>query len=128
MKIHELKLNIEFCDAVLSGEKSFEIRENDRGYQKGDHRCVILAHPDNTVELVIDTEFASPYDNGHNVQRYSLAEVPTPHSRLIDADVLENQVARWRDSCRFQDAQILCTVIDMIHKAPTVIEAEGVNE
>lgn len=37
MKIHELKLNIEFCDAVLSGDKSFEIRENDRGYQKGDH-------------------------------------------------------------------------------------------
>lgn len=36
MKTHELKLNIEFCDAVLSGEKTFEIRYNDRGYQKGD--------------------------------------------------------------------------------------------
>ena len=37
VKIHELKLNEYFCDAVLSGEKSFEARENDRGYQKGDH-------------------------------------------------------------------------------------------
>lgn len=37
MKVHEIKLNIEFCDAVLNGEKTFEIRENDRGYQKGDH-------------------------------------------------------------------------------------------
>lgn len=37
MKTHFIKLNIEFCDAVLSGEKSFEIRKNDRGYQKGDH-------------------------------------------------------------------------------------------
>lgn len=27
MKTHELKLNIEFCDAVLSGEKTFEIRK-----------------------------------------------------------------------------------------------------
>lgn len=37
MKIHKLELNINFCDDVLSGEKSFEIRENDRGFQKGDH-------------------------------------------------------------------------------------------
>ena len=37
MKTHNLKLNIEFCDDVLSGRKSFEIRENDRGYQTGDH-------------------------------------------------------------------------------------------
>lgn len=33
---HHIKLNIEFCDAVVSGAKNFEIRENDRGYQKGD--------------------------------------------------------------------------------------------
>lgn len=37
MKTHFIKLNIEFCDDVLKGNKSFEIRENDRGYQKGDH-------------------------------------------------------------------------------------------
>lgn len=35
-KLHELKLRIEFADDVLSGEKCFEVRENDRGYQKGD--------------------------------------------------------------------------------------------
>ena len=33
---HKLKLLDTFADAVLSGEKSFEIRENDRGFQKGD--------------------------------------------------------------------------------------------
>ena len=47
------------------------------------YRCVILAHPDNSVELVIDTKFASAYDNGHNIQRYPLTEIPTPHGRLI---------------------------------------------
>ena len=35
-KTHEIKLNEKFVDAVLSGEKCFEIRKNDRGYQKGD--------------------------------------------------------------------------------------------
>lgn len=33
---HYLKLNIIFCDAVNNGEKTFEVRKNDRGFQKGD--------------------------------------------------------------------------------------------
>ena len=37
MKTHYLKLREDYCDDVLSGKKSFEIRYNDRGYQKGDH-------------------------------------------------------------------------------------------
>lgn len=36
MKTHKIKLLLNFCDDVLSGDKTFEIRENDRGYQKGD--------------------------------------------------------------------------------------------
>jgi ASC-1-like (ASCH) protein len=35
-KEHEIKIRIEFCDAVVSGDKPFEVRLNDRGYQKGD--------------------------------------------------------------------------------------------
>lgn len=35
-KIHELKLRAEFADAVEDGTKNFEIRVNDRGFQKGD--------------------------------------------------------------------------------------------
>lgn len=35
--IHNLKIKVSFADAVLSGEKNFEIRYNaDRGFQKGD--------------------------------------------------------------------------------------------
>ena len=33
---HKIKLQKEFADSVLSGDKCFEIRKNDRGYQKGD--------------------------------------------------------------------------------------------
>lgn len=35
-RVHHIKLQENFAGAVLSGEKSFEIRRNDRGYQKGD--------------------------------------------------------------------------------------------
>lgn len=37
MKTHTLKLNIKFCDAIFNGEKTFEVRYNDRNFQKGDH-------------------------------------------------------------------------------------------
>ena len=33
---HELKIDKCYLDAKLAGEKLFEIRVNDRGYQKGD--------------------------------------------------------------------------------------------
>jgi len=33
---HTIKLKEGFCDAVLEGRKTFEIRYNDRGYQTGD--------------------------------------------------------------------------------------------
>ena len=86
------------------------------------YRCIILAHPDNSVELVIDTEFASAYDNGHNIQRYSIAEIPTPHGRLIDADKLvwfiDNHIASGKKWVEFE------TIKDMINSLPTIIEAE----
>lgn len=34
--IHELKLEISYFDAAQRGDKPFEIRYNDRDYQKGD--------------------------------------------------------------------------------------------
>ncbi len=36
MKTHTLKVEHEYMDAVNSGEKSFEVRRDDRGFQKGD--------------------------------------------------------------------------------------------
>jgi len=81
------------------------------------YKCVILAHPDNSVELVIDIKFASPYDNGHNIQRYPITEIPTPHGRLIDADEIEKCVHEWYDVGEYVFA-------DTIRNADTIIEAE----
>ena len=79
------------------------------------YKCLILAHSDNSVELVIDTAFASPYDNGHNIQRYPLTEIPTPHGRLIDADYINGSgLIEWQKAI----------VKAEISQAPTIIEAE----
>ena len=80
------------------------------------YKCIILAHPDNSVELVIDTKFASPYDNGHNIQRYPITEIPTPHGRLIDADYLKKD----RINIGGTDFVLLVDV----DNAKTIIEAE----
>lgn len=36
-RTHELKLSREFQEPILNGEKTFEVRFNDRGFQKGDY-------------------------------------------------------------------------------------------
>ena len=34
--IHVIKIQKQYSEAVFLGEKTFEVRNNDRGYQKGD--------------------------------------------------------------------------------------------
>lgn len=36
MAEHHLKLDSHYFDAVASGDKNFEVRRDDRGFQKGD--------------------------------------------------------------------------------------------
>lgn len=48
---HHLKLHKEYADAVLSGDKSFEIRFDDRGYQKGDYiQFNVIDGPFNVID------------------------------------------------------------------------------
>lgn len=48
MTEHHIKLKAQYCDPVLHGEKTFEVRNNDRGYQKGDHIVFIPVDEDGT--------------------------------------------------------------------------------
>lgn len=57
MTIHNIKILKVFAEAVAKGDKTFEIRENDRGYQKGDH--IRFKTIDRSGILVLD----SPLDN-----------------------------------------------------------------
>ena len=50
MKTHEIKLNIEFCDDVYNGNKTCEIRKNDRGYKKGDRIKFTAFSPERIVD------------------------------------------------------------------------------
>jgi len=58
---HHIKLSYHYADAVLSGQKNFEIRYNDRGYQRGDKVCfqvvdeskISMSHPLNRETFVI---------------------------------------------------------------------------
>lgn len=47
--MHHLKIHPQFYENVLDGTKTFEIRENDRGFQPGD--TVILKEWDPNVEV-----------------------------------------------------------------------------
>ena len=52
---HSIKIRESFANAVNTGEKTFEVRKNDRGYQKGDiikftvlydsDGCEMIDHP-----------------------------------------------------------------------------------
>lgn len=63
-------------------------------------------------------------------------EIPTPHGKLIDADVLLDTIrygAEGRaicDKCKSQDCQncVIKSVYKIIRKAPIVIEAEVSEE
>ena len=49
VKLHKIKILEEFADSVLFGDKTFEIRKNDRGYQRGDLvRFIVMGKQDNT--------------------------------------------------------------------------------
>ena len=61
MKTHEIKLDYEFQEAVLSGEKSFEVRYNDRGYQKGDLVKFHVINRKNVIEALDDKVYEITY-------------------------------------------------------------------
>lgn len=76
---HTLKfMSQSLCDAVYNGDKSYEIRKNDRDYQVGDlikpvsidEACVRINHPiDNVTYIItyITTEWVGVIQDGYCV-------------------------------------------------------------
>ena len=92
-------------------------------------RCTICVAPNRPGSIAINSGHGKPYS-----EFYELAEVPTPHGRLIDADILLDAIrygAEVRDfcnkKCKSQDCQncVIKAVYKIIREVPTIIEAEG---
>ena len=57
---HEIKIKESFANAVLRGDKTFEIRFNDRGYQRGDSvRFIVI--DDSEYPVVIPHPLSGEY-------------------------------------------------------------------
>jgi hypothetical protein len=53
---HNVKVNIKYFDAIVSGKKTFEIRFDDRNYQEGDF-------------IVLHKTLSNGFVNGETVQK-----------------------------------------------------------
>ena len=79
---HDLKILKPFFEAVIRGEKSFEIRDNsDRGFQKGD--CVELheIHKNGNRtdrSQLIDISYVSDYNQPQNQVVFGFSLVGDP--------------------------------------------------
>lgn len=45
MKTHVLKVDPEYMPALIDGSKTFDVRRNDRGFQRGDRLELVAQHP-----------------------------------------------------------------------------------
>ena len=51
-QLHRIKILESFANAVYSGDKTFEVRKNDRGYQKGDYVDFIVLYDSDKCEYI----------------------------------------------------------------------------
>lgn len=57
-KVHKIKLKYQYCDDIIYGRKTFEIRLNDRAYQTGDIiKFISIDSLDNHCEHNIEEHF-----------------------------------------------------------------------
>jgi len=70
MQEHTLKTWPAYFDAVKRGEKTFEIRRDDRGFQKGDILVLQRTRPDCLSE--VEYQFGRSEMSGNPAARYEL--------------------------------------------------------
>ena len=90
--IHALKILPEYFEAVISGKKTFEVRENDRGFKVGDllalNEWMNGEYTDNSCLVYVDYILESAYcDEGYVVMSIKPCSVffhtePFDHCKL----------------------------------------------
>ena len=86
---HKIKIQDQFADAVLNGEKTFEVRLNDRNYQRGDYvefnvvfeGLELTNHPLNK-QIFIITYVLSGWGLKEGYVAFGIKRVPTVEEAL----------------------------------------------
>lgn len=60
-RTHDLKVAPPYFDALVSGAKTFEVRKNDRGYQRGDLLRLREWHPTPEIGHTCDVDGCGAY-------------------------------------------------------------------
>ena len=107
---HELKIQKQWADAKLAGEKPFEIRRNDRGFQKGDIVRYKVIDP-KTGEPWVEPGFPRVVSNENGVgKKYESGRHPLEFRDFLITYVIEGQEGLERGYCVFADAPVLKNV------------------
>ncbi len=69
---HLLRIRADFADRVLSGEKTFELRKNDRDFQRGDEIVFQVVWFSETAYEVDEGESAEREDVHHHLRAQRL--------------------------------------------------------
>lgn len=87
MKEHKLKIKKVYLDRIISGEKTCEIRFNDRDYQKGETIQFMVKH--DGVTAIRDFTYCRKEDRMYRLhpQRYEITHVLTYPEGLCDGYV-----------------------------------------
>ena len=108
--IHELKIQKQWADAKLAGEKPFEIRRNDRGFQKGDIVRYKVIDP-KTGEPWVEPGFPRLVTNENGVgKKYESGRHPLEFCDFLITYVIEGQEGLKRGYCVFADTPVPKTV------------------
>lgn len=88
------------------------------------YRSCVIVHPDGTAELILDSTFADMFGFEHNLNRFPLVEIPTPHGDLIDRDKLIQLFLPIMEFPEDERIMYVDSFIRALKNAPTIIEAE----
>lgn len=103
---HELKIQKQWADAKLAGEKPFEVRINDRGFQKGDIVRYRVVDP-KTGEPWAERKFPRLVTNGNGAgKKYVSCRHPLEFCDFLITYVREGADGIERGYCVFADRPV----------------------
>ena len=70
--IHTIKIRESFANAVNCGDKTFEVRKNDRGYQKGDTVRFIVLYDSDGCEMLNHPLMKKEYEITYVLSGYGI--------------------------------------------------------